>query len=406
MTTFTYQAINETGRTVNGLIEAESVGMATNSLGEQGYIPIRVVEMGAISGSGGWQRLQESVATVTAKDLILFSKQFRTMLRAGISMLALLQTLQEQTENLKLKKTVAVMQEEIRGGATLYDSFRKHPQVFSPLYCSMIRAGEQSGALPEVLDRLIYIVEHEEKIKADIKSALQYPIMVVVFLSIAFIVLLTFVVPQFVGIFQKAGLDLPLPTRICMAFYNFLAGFWYVVLGAVVGGVVLLRMYLKTPLGRYTRDAALMRIPIFGDLFIKAAMSRFASIFSILQLSGVTVLESMKILSGTIGNSAISREFDQIRSRLEEGHGIAAPLKSARYFTPMVINMISIGEESGNLDEMLNEVSRHYDDEVSYAMKGLTDALGPVLIAGLAMVVGFFALAIFLPMWDLTQMVQ
>lgn len=406
MTTFTYQAINEIGRTLNGVIEAESKEQASNSLAEQGYIPISLFEREKGGASVQWQNIKERMATVTAKDLILFSKQFRTMLRAGVSMLTILQTLQEQTENLKLKRTVGVMHEEIRAGATLYDSFRKHPQVFPPLYCSMILAGEQSGSLPDVLDRLIYIVEHEEKVKSDIKSALQYPIMVVVFLSIAFFILLTFVVPQFVGIFQKAGLTLPLPTKICMVLYNLLAEFWYLLLGAAIGGIILLRMYLKTSQGRYVRDAAVMRIPVFGPLFVKSAMSRFASIFAILQLSGVSVLESMKILSGTIGNSAIAREFDRVRGRLEEGRGIAAPLKAARYFTPMVINMVAIGEESGNLDEMLNEVSHHYDDEVAYAMKGLTDALGPFLIAGLAMVVGFFALAIFLPMWDLTKMVQ
>jgi len=163
--------------------------------------------------------------------------------------------------------------------------------------------------------------------------------------------------------------------------------------------------YLKTEQGRYVRDAFLMKLPIIGPLFIKAAMSRFASIFAILQSSGVAVLDSMKILSGTIGNTAIAREFDRIISRLEEGRGIAEPLKRANYFTPIVINMIAIGEESGNLDEMLGEISIHYDFELEYAMNKLSEAIGPILTVGLAAVVGFFALAIFLPMWDLTKMV-
>jgi type IV pilus assembly protein PilC len=167
-----------------------------------------------------------------------------------------------------------------------------------------------------------------------------------------------------------------------------------------------LTLYLKTEAGRYVRDSLVLKLPVFGSLFLKAAMSRFASIFAILQSSGVPVLESLRIVSGTIGNSAIARELDRTRDRVEEGRGIASPLRAARHFTPMVVNMVAIGEESGNLDEMLHDVSTHYDDEVSYAIAGLSAALGPMLIAGLAGVVGFFALAIFLPMWDLTQMVH
>jgi type IV pilus assembly protein PilC len=219
-------------------------------------------------------------------------------------------------------------------------------------------------------------------------------------------VLLTFVIPKFVNIFLGAGLKLPLPTVICMFLYDFFSEYWYLLLGGVAAMIVALNYYLRTDQGRYVRDAFLMKVPIIGPLFIKAAMSRFASIFAILQSSGVSVLDSMKILSGTIGNTAIARQFDMINERLEEGRGIAVPLKSAKYFTPIVTNMIAVGEESGNLDEMLKEVSDHYDVELEYAMKKLSDAIGPILTIGLAAVVGFFALAIFLPMWDLIKIVR
>jgi len=199
---------------------------------------------------------------------------------------------------------------------------------------------------------------------------------------------------------------LPLPTKICMAMYQFLSEHWFFIALVVVAGISALISYLRTEPGKYMRDVFLMRLPVIGKLFLKAAMSRFASIFSILQSSGVDILDSMKILSGTIGNTAIAREFENITNRLEEGRGIAEPLKESSYFTPIVVNMIAIGEESGNLDEMLGEISAHYDFELEYAMNKLSEAIGPILTVGLAAVVGFFALAIFLPMWDLTKVVH
>ena len=270
----------------------------------------------------------------------------------------------------------------------------------------MIRAGEQSGSLPQVLERLTYIIEHEHKVRSDIKSALQYPIIVSLFLVVAFFVLLTFVIPKFVSIFDKVGIDLPLPTKIALNLYAFLENFWVLLLFGLVGGILALVLWFRTPTGRLLRDRFLLALPLFGKLFAKAAMSRFASIFSILQASGIPVLDTLKILSGAIGNAAVAYEFDQIGEKLSEGKGIAGPLGEARYFTPMVVNMVAIGEESGNLEEMMQEVAVHYDDEVGYATKRLSDAVGPLLTVGLAVVVGFFAAAIFLPMWDLTQMVK
>jgi type II secretory pathway component PulF len=404
MPKFSYKAMDQAGVTVSGSIEAESTEMAMNQLAGRGYIPTKVAPESAGSSVSSGFSLQDMLAKVKATDLMLFTKQCRTLLKAGVPILTLLHVLENQTENPKLRKVAATMARDIREGATLYSAFRRHPKVFSELYCSMVRAGETSGALPEVLERLSFIIEHEHKIKSDIKSALQYPITVLVALGIAFFVLLTFVIPKFISIFKTAGLELPLPTLICIWLNHFLIGYWYVVLGLTAAVIVGLTQYFKTDQGKYVRDSLILKVPILGPLFIKSSMSRFASIFAILQSSGVPVLESLRILSGTIGNAAIAKEFDRIRDRVEEGRGISAPLRSAKYFTPIVINMIAIGEESGNLDEMLREISIHYDDEVGYAVKQMSEALGPVLIVGLAGVVGFFALAIFLPMWDLTKL--
>lgn len=337
-------------------------------------------------------------------DLIIFTKQFRSMLSAGVPIIRLLQVLEAQTESHVLRKAIASVIMDIRQGSTLSEALQKYPKIFSILYCAMIKAGEISGNVPGVLERLIYIIEHENKVKSDIKAALRYPMIVVIALSIAFFVLLTFVVPQFASIFSKAGLVLPWPTKFAMLLYAFLANYWYLLVALVLIIIFSLAAYFKTPQGKFARDSFLLELPILGPLFKKAALSRFASIFAILQTSGVPVMQSLSILQETIGNEAIARAFEHVRERIEEGAGISAPLKTAKYFTPMVIDMIAIGEESGNMDEMLREITKHYDDEVEYAVKGLSDAIGPILIVGLAAVVGFFALAIFMPMWDLTKL--
>ena len=408
MANFSYQAISESGRSISGTVEADSVEMAENVLLAKGYIPSRIRAANASASVGGslieW--IRESMCKVEISDLVLFTKQFRSMMQAGVSILRLLQVLENQSENKTLKSVVAQMRQDIKAGSTLHESMKKHPAVFSPLYLSMVNAGEVSGTVPDILGRLINIIEHEARIKSDIKSAMQYPIMVLVTLAIAFFVLLTFVIPKFVSIFAKAGLTLPLPTKIAMLMYQGLANYWYLLIAAVAGIIIAVRLYLKTPGGQYALDVLILRLPLFGPLFQKAAMSRFASIFAILQASGVPVIRAMEVLSGTIGNVAISTEFDKVREKVQEGQGIAGPLGSARFFTPMVVDMVAIGEESGNIEDMLRQISIHYDDEVAYAVKQLSDMIGPILIVGLAGVVGFFAMAVFLPMWDLTKMVK
>ncbi len=353
MPKFLYQAINESGNTISDVVEAESIEMANNILVARGYIPTRVTAEGDTAFGISLKDIKERLSPIRVPDLILFTKQFRTLLRAEVNIIKLLRVLESQTENLTLRKIIFSMSQDIKEGSSIYDAFVKHPNAFSDLYCGMVKAGETSGALPDVLDRLIYIIEHDHKVKSDIKSALQYPIIVTIFLALAFFVLLTFVIPKFVNIFMAAGLELPLPTKICMLLYQFMSSYWYLLVGGIVAGGAVLSFYLRTAQGKFVRDALLMRLPIIGPLFVKAAMSRFASIFAILQSSGVAVLDTMKILSGTIGNYAIAQEFSRIIEKLEEGRGIAKPLETAKYFTPIVVNMIAIGEESGKLDEVL-----------------------------------------------------
>lgn len=407
MPKYSYQVISESGASITGTVEADNQDMARNKLVALGYIPISVSEAGSGGLNGWWEDFQRNTTTVSLKDLILFTKQFRTMVKAGLSILEIMRILESQTENKKLKYICAKMAADVKQGRNLHEAFAAHPKVFPLLYQNMIMAGEQAGALPEVLERLVYLIEHENKVKSDIRSALQYPLTVLVVLALAFYVLLAFVIPKFVAIFAQVKIDMPLPTLIAMKLYDFFAAYGYFLLvGVIVGSYLFFFQLLKTTWGRLWWDNLWLRVPIFGPLFTKAAMARFASIFAILQASGVSVLSTLDILQGTIGNAAISLEFARIQDLLKEGRGLSSPLRQAKHFTPMVINMVAVGEETGNLQEMLMAVADHYDDEVEYAVATLSAAINPILILGLAGVVGFFALAIFLPMWDLTKMVK
>ncbi|HSO20378.1 MAG TPA: type II secretion system F family protein [Desulfosarcina sp.] len=404
MPTFTYQAINENGKTLKGTILAESADAAAELLGGRGLLASRLQERRRVrtdrTNTPAWSWFNH---TPTA-DLILFTKQFSTLFRSGVPMMTILDLLAAQSENARLAKVILSMRQAIKEGARLYEAFRQHPGIFSPLYCAMIHAGEVSGSLPKVMERLKYILEHEQKVRSDIRSAMFYPAFVMALLVLAFFVLLGFVLPKFVTILSRSGVALPMPTQIAMGLYGFLTAHGAVLLAGILAAAVAITVYLRTDQGRFTRDYLLIKVPVIGPVVIKSAMSRFSSIFSILQSSGIAILESMTILSETIGNAAISKEFDRIREMLEEGRGIAAPLKSARYFTPMVVNMVAVGEESGNLEEMMEEVAEHYDEELAYAIKKMTNAVGPILIIALAVMVGFFAVAIFLPIADLTKM--
>ena len=406
MPSFSYTAYNAAGATVSGIVEADSSQMAADILFTKGYVPSTVTEKKVASESGWREKLRKITNRVPTKDLIIFTKQFRSMLRAGVPLMRLLQVLEAQTQNSALRQVIINISSNIKEGSTLHTAMEKNSHIFSPLYYNMVKAGEISGSVPEVLDRLVYIIEHEARIKSDIKSALQYPFMVTIALVGAFFILLTFVVPKFATMFERAGLELPLPTKIAVLMYKFISVYWYLSLGGLIVLVVGLRLFLKTEQGQYIKDSLILQLPLVGPLFIKAIMSRFASIFAILQSSGVPIMVSMKVLTGAIGNRAIAAEFNSVRDQMHEGKGIAAPLRQAKYFTPMVIDMIAIGEESGNLEEMLQQISVHYDDEVAYAVKGISEAIGPILIVGLAAVVGFFALAIYMPMWDMTKMAR
>ena len=260
MPSFHYKAFSASGETLSGVIDADSPGMAADLLFTKGYVPSKVTEISAVSESGWRARLRIMMDRVPAKDLIIFTKQFRSMLHAGVPLMRLLQVLEAQTQNPALKRAIISMTAGIKEGATLHAVLEKNSHIFSPLYYNLVKAGEVSGNVPEILARLVYIIEHEAKIKADIKSALQYPKMVTIALVIAFFVLLTFVIPKFATTFERSGLALPVPTKIAMGMYKFISVYWYLGLGGLIGLVGGLKYFFRTDQGQYMRDALILRL--------------------------------------------------------------------------------------------------------------------------------------------------
>lgn len=405
MALFNYQASDLSGNLRQGTLTAGDLDEALKQIADANLVPLELQRVNG-RGSSIFSRLKTHYLPVPPGELIIFIKQLDTMVRVGMPITQAFGILKDQTEQPRLRRLAGLIQEDIEGGSSLSAAAGKHPKVFSPLFCSIIEAGEASGTLPDVLQRLLYLIEHEAKVKGEIKTAMRYPVIVVGALGAAFIVMVGFVIPRFAAFFNKQELELPLPTQICLTMSDFLTTYGiHVTFGVILAGYAGHRYFNCSDRGRLIRDRTLLSLPLIGPVLVKSAMSRFASIFALLQSSGVLVLDSLRILTLTVGNLAISNEFEKIRELLEDGNGIAGPLSSSKYFPPMLINMVKIGEESGRLDEMLQHVSEHYDHEVSHTLKKMTDGIGPILIVSLTFVVGFFALAIYMPMWDLTKMV-
>ncbi len=401
MAVFQYKAVTPSGEIIENSMEAASQANVFEHLERSGLVPLKISEVK--------QRASESLTLFGKKkvkldDLVLFTKQLVTLLKAGVPLLSALEALYEQTEHPTLKEVISELYRDVEGGQSLSDAMAKHPKVFPALYVSSIRAGEASGAMEQVLSRMATLLEHDKETRAKLKSAMRYPIIVISSLGIAFLVLMTFVVPRFVDMFLQAGMELPLPTRILIAMSNALQRYGVYGFFGFIGLVVAFKQYIRTRTGRYQWDRFKLSMPIFGNLTLKVAMSRFARMFQTLNSSGMPILETLDILSETVGNEVVSRELQKVTLGVRRGEGIAEPLRRSKLFPPMVIRMVAIGEQSGSLDDMLLNISEHYDLEVDYAVKNLSTMIEPMLTVGLGIIVLFLALSIFLPMWNLTSL--
>lgn len=390
---------------MTGIVHGNTQDAVAEELYGRGFIPIEITpEKKARISKGGLSDFFGG--GVKPEDMIVFSRQLATLIKAGISFMKSLETLIEQTKSAKLKTVIEGIRREVEGGSSFSEALAKYPHVFSPLYISMVRVGEEAGVLDEILERLASLLEHEAVTRARVKAAVRYPLLVIITLAAAFIFLTTFVVPKFAAIYASAKVTLPWPTRTLIFMNKALTHYWMVILGAIAGAVVLFKAYVKTPTGRWNYDKLKLKAPILGPIVERAVMSRFSRIFSTLYRSGIPMLHSLDIVSGTLGNVIIGRAVAIIKEDVREGKGLSAPMLKTGTFPPIVVQMVAVGEETGALDDMLIKVSDYYDLEVEYAIKNLSTTIEPVLVFCLAGGVLFLALGIFLPIWDMISVMK
>ncbi len=397
MPLYQYKARDKFGALAVGTIESSAREAVATQLDSLGYIPVSIEEKRV-----AFPRLARFTARrVKPLDLIVFSRQLSTLISAGLPFLSSFDALIEQAENPALKEIILQVRRDVESGNTFADALAKHRDIFSPLFISMVRAGEVGGVLDEMLQRLATLLEHEAEIRARIKTATRYPKFVVVGLLIAIGILLTFVVPRFATMYDNFKVKLPLPTRILIGANHVFQDYWWLLALLGVGVTFAARTYVNTEGGRLQWDGIKIRLPVFGPIFLKSALSRFARVFGTLARSGMPILQALDIVADTVGNVVLARVIATVRDSVREGKGVVQPMRVSRVFPPVVVQMVAIGEEVGKLDEMLAKVSEYYDQEVDYSLKNLATSIEPILLVVIGAAVLFLALAIFMPWWNL-----
>ncbi len=404
MPTFVYKAKDKTGQEVEQTQEASSKDALIKSLRDEGLYPTSVKQQksSSLMKKASKKSFNISFGTrVGLKDLAIFCRQFATMINAGVSLVRCLDVLEQQTSNIGLKDIIRDIQSEVEGGATLSKSMAKFPKVFSELSIGLVRAGEVGGVLDETLERLAGFMEKDLELRQKIKSAMTYPVMVIVTAILIVSFLVMFILPQFMDLFLELGMeeeDFPAPTRFLMDLSNFMLQRWYIMIAIVVGLWIAIGRIKATKTGKRVYDTVLLKVPVFGPLNHKIAVARFARTLSTLLSSGVPILQAMETVAGTVANDVIADAILLSRASIREGDTIADPLTESKQFPPMVVQMITIGEETGQLDSMLEKVAIFYENEVDSAVESLTAAIEPVMIVVLGFVVGFIVIAMFLPL--------
>ncbi len=344
---------------------------------------------------------------VTTRDLAIFTRQFATMINAGLPLVQCLDILSKQTEKAGFRNTIAQVMRDVEAGTTLAEALGKkdHSKVFDELFVNMVEAGEAGGILDNILQRLATYIEKAEALKRKIKGAMVYPAVVMSVAVLATMFMLIFIIPTFARMFTGFGADLPLPTKIVMGLSTFLRSYWWVLLGLVVGGAVAFQRYYKTDKGHMETDRLLLKIPVLGDVIRKGAVARFTRTLSTLISSGVPILNGLEITARTSGNRVIQEAIMAARSSIREGETISAPLRQSTVFPQMVVQMISVGEETGALDDMLGRIADFYDSEVDTAVDSLTSLIEPIMIVFMGGIVGGMVIAMYLPMFKLINVV-
>jgi type IV pilus assembly protein PilC len=400
--TFVYDAVDASGRSVKGKIDADNEQLVLAKLQDQHLHIVSVQE----AKSSIKLQVASKTGKVKLQSLVIFSRQFATMIDAGIAIIKCLDILESQTKEETLKGVINAIRRDVKGGLSLTDAISKHPNIFNKLYINMIRAAEVGGILDIILDRLAGFLEKEMEIKGKIKSAMMYPIIVLCFAGVMVVLLFMLVLPRFKEIFLSMNVPMPPVTQALFDMSDWVIKYWWVLLISVVGAIVSFKQYNKTTKGRYNIDKVKLKVPIFGDLALKMAVSRFARTFGTLIASGVPMMRSMEIIGETSGNAVLAEAITNARNAIREGAKISQPLSSSGLFPSMVTHMIDVGEETGRLSEMLVKVSDFYDNEVDAMVKGLTSLLEPMLIVFMGVVVGFIAISVMAPIFKLVTSIK
>ncbi|MCX8038118.1 MAG: type II secretion system F family protein [Candidatus Sumerlaeia bacterium] len=409
MPEYLYEALDKGGKQVRGIIEAPNEDSIIEKLRGMGYYPLRVnvhrkkaseIDILAMPG------LKQIFHRVKRKHIMTFTRQLATLIDAGLPILRSLRILEEQVESVVFKEIIAKIAKDIEGGSTLSDAMAKHPKVFDNLYVAMVRAGEIGGVLEAVLNRLAEFQEKRAAMMGKVRSAMMYPTVVMVIATLIVGFILVKIIPKFVDIFAQLGADLPLPTQILVNVSNVITHHFVVVALCVFAFIMLLRQINKTKQGKFVFDTTKLKLPVFGIIFLKVAIVRFAGTLSTLINAGVPILQAIDIVRETSGNEVISRAMEKVYNSIKDGETIHEPMRESKIFPPLVCHMVAVGEETGAIDQMLQKVAEAYEREVDDTINALTSIIEPVLIVFLGVIVGTIVICLYLPLFTIPKLIK
>ncbi len=404
MSFFAYKGRNASGELVRGVMEGSDSGAIAGQLFSAGITPVEIGETNRVqtsSVSEYFSRLKQQ--PIRTEDLLLFSRQMYTLLKAGVPIMRALGGLQESTGNPTFREVLRSLRENLDSGRPLSVGMQRQNGVFSPFYIAMVYVGETTGRLEEIFLRMFNHLEFQDAMRNQVKSALRYPIFVVAAMAIAIVIINLFVIPEFAKVYKGFNAELPAITKLLIGFSNVLIATWPILLGGLIAAVFAFRSYTRTKLGRYAWDRFKLRIPIAGKIVLKATLARFSRSFSLSMRSGVPVVQGLSLVAQTVDNSYVAEKVEKMREGVERGESVLRTAQHAGIFTPVVMQMVMVGEESGALDDMMEEVAEMYQREVEYELKTLGSQIEPILIVCLGILVLILALGVFLPIWDLGQ---
>ncbi|MDH5372733.1 MAG: type II secretion system F family protein [Acidimicrobiia bacterium] len=404
-TTFAYKVKDREGQVHSGEMEGSSQSAVSKALRDRGYQPISVGEK-KDSALQKEIRIPGLTDRVKLKEVAIFSRQFATMINAGLSLLRSLSILADQTPNKTFSRIIIEVKNDVERGTSLSAAMEKQPKAFNRLYTAMVKAGEVGGVLDDTLVRLADTLESQVELRAKIKSAMMYPVAVFGLVVLIVAAMLMFIVPMFEDLYADLGGELPLPTKMLLAVSKVVTGYWWVLLIGTVGFIVMFKRWIATESGRTTFDRMKLKMPIFGNLVHKTAIARFAHTLASLTKTGVPILQAMDIVAETSGNAVVSAAVLDVKASVREGESIAKPLEDHAVFPPMVVQMIAVGEETGALDTMLEKIGSFYDQEVQTMVDGLTSLIEPLLIVVLGATVGGMLISLYMPMFNVINLID